>query len=77
VVSPSTDPGPPSSRRPRRLSRGAMVSLGLLLTLVGLFVLGGTIPSAPGPLERALAVTGFGVATLLIGGIILGRSGGR
>jgi len=71
--SPATAAAAPRARR--RLSRGAMVSLGLFLTLVGLFVLGGTVPSAPGTLERAVAVAGVGAATIWVGGILLGRSG--
>jgi len=77
-VQPAPTDGPaPLPRRPRRLSPGAMIALGLLLTLVGLFVLGGTVPSAPGTLERAVAVTGVGVLAVWVGGILLGRSGRR
>ena len=60
-----------------RLPATAWVGLGLLLSLVGLFLLGGTIPSAPGTLERAVAVTGAGAITLWLGGILLGRAGRR
>lgn len=48
--------------------------LGVFLTLVGLFVLGGTVPTAPGTLERAIAVTGLGAVALWLGGIALGSS---
>ena len=65
---------PSSGRRPR-LSSGAKVLLGLFLTLVGLFVLGGTVPTAPGTLERAVAVTAVGALALWVGGLILGRGG--
>lgn len=73
VAAPAPAGGPAPRRR--RLSRGAMVSLGVFFTLVGLFVLGGTVPTAPGALERAVAVTGIGTVTVWVGGILLGRSG--
>ena len=56
----------------RRLSPVACVGLGLLLTLAGLFVLGGIVPTAPGTLERAIAVTGIGALALWLGGMFLG-----
>jgi len=64
-------PGPPAGRSPR-LSRGAKVALGVFLTLLGLFVLGGIVPTAPGTLERAVAITGIGALTVWVGGILLG-----
>jgi hypothetical protein len=48
-----------------------------MLTLIGLFVLGGTLPSQPGTLERAVAVTGLGVVALWLGGLLLGLGGRR
>lgn len=54
-----------------------MVAIGLFLTLVGLFVLGGTVPTAPGTLERAVVITGIGAASVWVGGILLGRSSHR
>jgi hypothetical protein len=42
------------------------------MSLVGLFVLGGTIPSAPGTLERSVAITGVGAVALWVGGLLLG-----
>lgn len=66
--------------RPRtrlRLSRRAKLGLGLLLTVVGLFVIGGTVPTAPGTLERALAVTGVAAVALWLGGILLGAGSRR
>jgi hypothetical protein len=68
---------PATPGRPKRPSRGAMVAAGLLLTLVGLFVLGGLLPTAPGALERAVAIAGVGVVALWFGGILLGRSARR
>ncbi|HYA10323.1 MAG TPA: hypothetical protein VEH10_01440 [Thermoplasmata archaeon] len=74
-MEPPATPPPAAPARRRRLSRGAVVALGLLLSLVGLFILGGTVPSAAGTLERAVAVTGAGALCLWVGGILLGRSG--
>ena len=68
--------GPSPAWRPRfRLSAGATIALGLFLTLVGLFVLGGTVPTAPGTLERAVAITGVGILAVWVGGVLLGRAG--
>ena len=64
------EPGP---RRPRvRLSKGARIALGLLLTLAGLFLLAGTLPSAPGPLGRVLPIAAAGIVVLWVGGILMG-----
>lgn len=65
--------GPPNtpSRRPR-LSKSARIGLGLLLTLVGLFLLTLLFPTAPGPLDRALPVAAAGIALLWLGGILMG-----
>jgi hypothetical protein len=68
--SPPVAPAP-GPRRPR-LSRGATIALGVAFTLLGLFVLGGTIPSAPGTLERALGVAAVGIIALWVGGLLLG-----
>jgi len=67
---------PPVRRPRRRLPTKAKIGLGLVLTLLGLFVLGATVPTAPGTLERAIAITGLGAVALWLGGILLG-SGGR
>ncbi len=68
---------PTSAARPPRLSRQGKVVVGVLLTLVGLFFLGGTLPSAPSALARALTVAGVGIVTLWLGGIFLGLGGRR
>ena len=73
----SPAPAPAARGRRRKLSRGEMVGVGLLLTLVGLFVLGGSLPTDPGSLERAAAITGVGIVAVWVGGILLGRSGTR
>lgn len=67
----------PDDRVPLRRSPRAKLGIGLLLTLVGLFVLGGTLPTQPGSLERAVAVTGIGVVALWLGGMFLGLGGRR
>ncbi len=67
TVSPRITP----SRRPR-LSKSARIGLGLLLTLVGLFLLALLFPTAPGPLDRALPVAAAGIAALWLGGILMG-----
>lgn len=53
------------------------MALGVLFTLVGLFVLGGTVPTAPATLERAVAITGLGAVALWVGGILLGLARSR
>ncbi len=63
--------------RSRRGSTGAKIALGLALTLVGLFLLGGTVPTASSTLERAIAVTGAGALALWLGGLYLGLGGRR
>jgi len=76
VPGPTEGAAPPVRARPR-LSRGGTVVLGLLLTLVGLFVLGGTVPTDPSTLERAVAITGIGAVALWVGGVLLGLARGR
>lgn len=60
--------------RPRRrsLSKRQRIGLGLLLTLVGLFLLADVLPSAPGPLAHVLPVVAVGIVVLWIGGILMG-----
>jgi hypothetical protein len=70
------DPAP-SGRPRRRLTKTRAIGLGLVLTLVGLFVLGGSVPTDPATLERAVAITGVGAIALWLGGIFLGASRGR
>lgn len=59
-------------RRRRPLSKNTKIGLGLLLTLVGLFLLADAIPSAPGALARLLPVVAAGIVVLWIGGILMG-----
>jgi hypothetical protein len=61
------EPGP----RPR-LSKAGRIGIGLLLTLLGLFLLAAIFPVAPGPLDRALPIGAAGIAAVWIGGIFMG-----
>jgi hypothetical protein len=65
-------PGPAPRRRRRPLSKRAKVGLGLLLTLVGLFLAAVALPTAPGPLARVLPVVAVGLVALWVGGILMG-----
>jgi hypothetical protein len=58
-------------RRPR-LSKSAKIGLGLLFTLVGLFLLLLLFPTAPGALDRTLPVAAAGIVVLWVGGILMG-----
>jgi hypothetical protein len=61
-----------NGRRRPRLSKNQRIGLGLLLTLVGLFLLADVVPSAPGPLARVLPVAAAGILVLWVGGILMG-----
>lgn len=63
-------PAPPPRRRP--LSKRSKIGLGLLLTLVGLFLAADALPVAPGPLARVLPVVAAGLVALWAGGILMG-----
>jgi hypothetical protein len=69
---PATESAPRRASRGPRLSKQAKIGLGLLLTLVGLFLLADLLPSAPGALGRLLPVATAGIAALWIGGILMG-----
>jgi hypothetical protein len=62
---------PSASSRPR-LTKPAKIGLGLLLTLLGLFLLVLLFPTAPGALDRTLPVAAAGVVVLWVGGILMG-----
>jgi hypothetical protein len=62
---------PPSARRPR-LSKSAKIGLGLLFTLVGLFLIVLLFPSAPGTLAQVLPVAAAAIVLLWVGGILMG-----
>jgi len=68
-------PPPSSEGRPRRrptLSRTARIGLGLLLTLLGLFLLAILFPTDPGSLRTVVPVAAAGMVALWVGGILMG-----
>ena len=67
----TTVPSRPSRRR-RPLSRQAKIGLGLLLTLVGLFLLVLLFPTNPATFGTVLPVAAAGMVALWVGGILMG-----
>jgi hypothetical protein len=67
-------PNPPSHPRTRRprLSKQGYIGLGLLLTLVGLFLVVLLFPTSPGALSWVLPVAAVGLVALWVGGILMG-----
>jgi len=70
VTATATTPARP--RRGPRLSKPAKIGLGLLLTLVGLFLLVLLFPTDPGSFARVLPVAAVGLVALWVGGILMG-----
>jgi hypothetical protein len=70
VGAPSNPPA--RSRRRPALSRTARIGLGLLLTLVGLFLLVLLFPTNPGSFATVLPVAAAGIIALWVGGILMG-----
>jgi hypothetical protein len=65
--------GTPAGRRGRPpLSKPTKIGVGLLLTLVGLFLLTLLLPTDPGRLSTLLPVAGAGIVALWVGGILMG-----
>lgn len=67
--------GAASTETPRRrpgLSRSGRIGLGLLLTLVGLFLLVILFPTSPGSFATVLPVAAAGIVALWVGGILMG-----
>jgi len=58
-------------RRPP-VSRSTKIGIGLLLTLVGLFLLTLLLPTDPGRLSSLLPVAAAGIVALWVGGILMG-----
>jgi len=54
------------------VSRSTKIGLGLLMTLVGLFLLTLLLPTDPGRLSTLLPVAGAGIVALWVGGILMG-----
>jgi len=67
----SVPPVPAAERRPR-LSKQGYIGLGLLLTLVGLFLVAILFPTDPGVLGTVLPVAAVGLVALWVGGILMG-----
>lgn len=65
-------PGSSSRGRRPKLSRTTKIGLGLLLTLVGLFLLTLLLPTDPSRLATLLPVAGVGIVALWVGGILMG-----
>jgi len=66
-------PTPPvRSRRRPALSKPAKIGLGLLFTLVGLFLLVLLFPTNPGSFTTVLPVAAVGIVALWVGGILMG-----
>jgi hypothetical protein len=62
----------PSAPRRPRLSKGQKIGIGLLLTLVGLFLVAILLPTSPSRLGYALPVAGAGILAVWVGGILMG-----
>jgi len=65
-------PPPPRRRRGVTLSKPAKIGLGLLLTLVGLFLLVVLFPTNPKSFSTVLPVAAAGIVALWVGGILMG-----
>ena len=67
----STPPDRASPSR-SRLSKPQKIGGGLLLSIVGIFLVSVLLPTAPQKLAYALPVAGAGIVLLWVGGIALG-----
>ena len=65
----------PSTRvpSPGRLSKPAKIGLGLVLTLVGLFLVAILFPTSPSDVSTLLPVAAVGILAVWVGGILLGQ----
>ena len=66
-------PRPGGAPRPPRLSKAARIGTGLLLTLVGLFLLVVLFPTSPSAVETVVPVAAAGILAVWVGGILLGQ----
>jgi|HubBroStandDraft_1064217.scaffolds.fasta_scaffold01474_5 hypothetical protein len=64
---PAAPPAPP-----RRSSKQLKIGLGLLLTLVGLFLISALLPTAPDALAYGITVGALGILAVWLGGILMG-----
>jgi hypothetical protein len=67
---------PAAERTPAEQRRQAEVVLGLLLTIVGLFLASTLLPVGPAALAAALPKVGIALVTVWIGGVLLGGGAG-
>ena len=70
----AADAAPPPAGRRRRLSlsKPAKIGLGLVLTLLGLFLLVLLFPTAPGSVSTVVPAAAVGIVALWVGGILMG-----
>jgi hypothetical protein len=74
----STTDSPPTPTRSREEARRQQrLGLGLLLTLLGLFLLAILFPTDPSQLLALLPIGGAGMLALWVGGLLLGGRAGR
>ena len=66
------DPRPRRARRGPRLTRVQRIALGLLLTLVGVFLLSILLPSDPSRQAEVLPIAAAGILGLWVGGVLMG-----
>ncbi|MHB1435815.1 MAG: hypothetical protein ACYCPN_04765 [Thermoplasmata archaeon] len=71
---PGTPPPPERSARERR--RQQRLGLGLLLSLLGIFLLAILFPTNPSALLAILPIGGAGMLALWVGGVLLGERAG-
>ncbi|MHB1931689.1 MAG: hypothetical protein ACYCPV_01690 [Thermoplasmata archaeon] len=71
-------PSPPPERSAQERRRQQRLGLGLLLSLLGIFLLAILFPTDPSALLALLPIGGAGMLALWVGGVLLGsRSGAR
>ncbi len=76
----ASDPGVPRppERTARERRRQQRLGLGLLLSLLGIFLLAILFPTNPAALLALLPIGGAGMLALWVGGVLLGgRAGSR
>jgi hypothetical protein len=64
-------PSAPVPRSPR-LTKNQKIGAGLLLTILGLFLVAVLFPTSPTQLRYALPVAAVGLLALWVGGILMG-----
>ena len=64
---------PERAGRPPRLTKAARIGIGLLLTLVGLFLLVVLFPTSPSAISTVVPIAAAGIVAVWVGGIFLGQ----